>query len=63
MELENNFDRLLKINEHVCIIADTHNPDSCSAYEAKAKETSDQGEWLTVDERILGELVPNDMSF
>jgi len=44
--LEKSFDKLLKVNESVCLIADTNAPDLCINHEAKAKEISDQGEKL-----------------
>lgn len=41
--LEENFDKVLKINETVCLIADTNTPNLCAPHDTKAKDVLDQG--------------------
>lgn len=41
--LEANFDKLLKINENVCLINDRNSGDMCQSGDPVAKDVSDKG--------------------
>lgn len=44
VDLDGNFDRLLRMNENVCVISDTGREDMCSAHDASQRNINDQGE-------------------
>ena len=54
VDLTENFDKLLKINENVCVISDTSREDMCSAHDATMQKLSNQGESLPTELQVVG---------